>query len=212
MIDEIKLVFKNKLKVFFRQDFWFRFKIKYIFIFIISFLYCLRLSFLYPNYFFNISLISLIIVGFDYHNIYNNSYIDSFKLNTYLLNKKKSNLVAFFSEALVKTLIILPFLFLIKEKLCFLLYFLIFYFFSFSLKELLARNIYSKNMYSIFMFPFLLGISVFGNLFADDLNVKQSRIIELLEVNFINVNTILLIVLSGLSIIFSYQYLKYFDK
>jgi hypothetical protein len=62
------------------------------------------------------------------------------------------------------------------------------------------------------MFPFLLGISVFGNLFADDLNVKQIRIIELLEVNFINVNTILLIVLSGLSIIFSYQYLKYFDK
>lgn len=176
------------------------------------YIYSICITNFYENIFFSISIFSIIILGVDYHTIVNRSNVNSLSLFNSVANKTKSIYLSVFVDVIVKTIILIPILFVSNYKLLFLLYGLIFMLFSFFLRELVDRRVTHKMYYNLLFFIYIFFSYNFGNFFFDNLSDKQIQRAEWFDQNFEMFFLLLLSSLSLLTIILYFFFNKTFDK
>lgn len=212
MIYEILLI---KLKLYTRFEYNYKFnhiiKINYLFILLPAYLFLLHNIYIFNNFFYALFAYFLTIIGLDLHTVSNKSNLNTIFLFNYLLDLKKSIKINFIAELLLKFFLLMPFLFLIKNKLLLLLIGFFFISFSIFLKEIICNKTINKKIYFVLIFAYLLPLMLLGGLFLD-FTKKQIQYVEFTKVHFYEVylmSTIGTILLAAISI---YIYFRTYYK
>lgn len=212
MIYEILLI---KLKLYTRFEYDYKFKhlikINYLLILLPAYLFLLHNIYIFNNFFYALSAYFLIIIGLDFHTVSNKSNLSTSFIFNYLLDPYKSIKINFFAESILKFLLLIPFLFLIKNKLFLILIGLCFISFSIFLKEIICNNTISKKIYFVLIFIYLSPLILLGGPFLD-FTKKQLQHIEFTKVHFYEIYLISAMVTFMLATISFYVYLRTYYK
>jgi hypothetical protein len=181
-------------------------------IFIPLYIYSICAIIFYENIFFTLSILSIIILGVDYHTIVNKSNVNSLSLFNFVVDKTKSIYLSVLVDVIVKTIILIPILIVSNYKILFLFYGLIFMLFSFFLRELVDRRVTHKMFYNLLFFIYIFFSYIFGNFFFDNLSEKQIQRAEWFDQNFELFFLLLLSSLLFLTFILYLSFNKSFDK
>jgi hypothetical protein len=209
---EIKALLKYKFILLSRDNYDFKFTLKYYMIFIPLYIYSICAIIFYENIFFTLSILSIIILGVDYHTIVNKSNVNSLSLFNFVVDKTKSIYLSVLVDVIVKTIILIPILIVSNYKILFLFYGLIFMLFSFFLRELVDRRVTHKMFYNLLFFIYIFFSYIFGNFFFDNLSEKQIQRAEWFDQNFELFFLLLLSSLLFLTFILYLSFNKSFDK
>ena len=199
-----------RLKLFFRNQQNFKilkFGIKYLIIFIPLYIVFIHNIYAFNNLYYVFSICTVLILGMDYITVLNGSNVNTIFLYNYLLDRKKSIVLAFFSDMIIKFFTILPIFFVVKYKLLFVLLFLVFCSLSFFLKEIVSVKLITNKVYGLLVFISVIFFTLLGGVFLD-FTPKILNIINYTESYFYEIYSILL----GLNILISIVFIKMYLK
>jgi len=209
---EIYILLKYKIKLLFRDNYDSKIVFKYYIVFLPMYAYMIYVLHFYQNFFFTISIFSIIILGLDYHSITNKSNINSISLFCLTNDKKKSMFLSLVIDFLFKFLLLIPVLIFSKSIILCFLYCIVFILFSYLFKELVIRSALHKIFYSLLFFIFVFISNIFGNFLLDDLREKQIQRIQWFKLNFDIVYSSTIFCLVFFVFVLFLVFNKYFDK